>query len=118
MRIATKVVDGAYGKPAAGVCARLSSFTRNSWTTVADAETDGDGCIPEWHSRHLERGLYRIVFDSDGYFARLGTASAYPDISIMFRMDDESRIFQVHVTLSPYSYSTYFGTTESNSEEP
>lgn len=118
MRIATKVVDGAYGKPAAGVRARLSSVTGNSWTTVADAETNGDGCIQEWRSRHLERGLYKIVFDSDGYFAGLGTASAYPEISIMFRMDDdESRLFQVHVTLSPYSYSTYFGTKESHSQE-
>jgi 5-hydroxyisourate hydrolase-like protein (transthyretin family) len=28
-------------------------------------------------------------------------------------MEDESRLFHVHVTLSPYSYSTYFATTES-----
>lgn len=117
MRIATKVVDGAYGKPAAGVRARLSFVNGNSWTTVADAETNGDGCIQEWRSGHLARGLYRIIFDSDGYFAGLGTVSAYPEISIMFRMDDESRLFQVHVTLSPYSYSTYFGTKESHSEE-
>jgi 5-hydroxyisourate hydrolase len=80
--------------------------------TVADANTDGDGCIQEWHFRHLERGLYRIVFDSDGYFARLGAASAYPEIVIMFRIEDESRLLRVHVTLCPYSYSTYFGTTE------
>jgi 5-hydroxyisourate hydrolase len=84
---------------------------------VADAVTDGDGCIQEWHLRHLERGLYRIVFDSDEYFANLGVASAYPEIVVMFRMEDESRLFQVQVTLSPYSYSTYFGTTDSQSGE-
>jgi 5-hydroxyisourate hydrolase len=84
---------------------------------VAHAETDGDGCIREWHSRHLKRGVYRIVFDSDRYFAELGVSSAYPEVSIMFRMEDESHMFRVHVTLSSYSYSTYFGTTESNSGE-
>jgi 5-hydroxyisourate hydrolase len=116
LRIVTQVVDGAYGKSAAGVRARLSCAKGNSWSTVADAETDGDGRIQEWDSRHLERGLYRIVFDSDGYFAKLGATSAYPEIVVLFRMEDESRLFRVHVTLSPYSYSTYFGTTENNSE--
>ncbi len=113
MRIVTQVVDGAYGKSAAGVRARLSRATGDAWSTVADAETDRDGCIPEWHSRHVERGLYRIVFDSDGYFARLGAASAYPEIVGIFRIEDESCLLEVNVTLSPYSYSTYFGTKES-----
>lgn len=76
MRIVTQVVDGAYGNSAAGLRARLSCATGNAWSAVAEAETDGDGCVKEWHSRHLKRGLYRIVFDSDGYFARLGVASA------------------------------------------
>jgi 5-hydroxyisourate hydrolase len=114
VRIVTRVVDGAYGKPATEVRACLSRATGNAWSTVAKAETDGDGRIQEWHSRHLKRGLYRIVFDSDGYFAGLGAASAYPEIVVLFRMEDESRLFHVHVTLSPYSYSTYFGTTESS----
>jgi 5-hydroxyisourate hydrolase len=117
VRIVAQVVDGAYGKSAAGVRVRLSCAAGDSWSTVAQAETDGDGLIKEWHSPHLERGLYRIDFDSDGYFARLGTASAYPEIVVMFRMEDESCLFRVHVTLSPYSYSTYFGTAENNSAE-
>jgi 5-hydroxyisourate hydrolase-like protein (transthyretin family) len=27
-------------------------------------------------------------------------------------MENESNLFQVQVTLAPYSYSTYFGTTD------
>jgi 5-hydroxyisourate hydrolase len=112
VRIVTQVLDGTYGKSAAGVRAHLSRASGDTWLTVADAETDSDGCIEEWHSRHMERGLYRIVFDIDGYFARLGTASAYPEIVVMFRMADESHICHVHVTLSPYSYSTIFSTKD------
>ena len=115
VRIVTQVVDGSYGKSAAGVRASLSCATGNSWSTVADAETDGDGRIREWHSRHLRRGVYKIVFDSDRYFAGLGVSSAYPEIIIMFRTEDESHMLRVHVTLSSYSYSTYFGTTENYS---
>jgi 5-hydroxyisourate hydrolase len=110
------VVDGACGKSAAGVRASLSCAIGDSWSTVAHAETDVDGCIREWRSRHLERGVYKIVFDSDRYFAELGVSSAYPEITIMFRMEDESRMFRVHVTLSSYSYSTFF-TTGSHSGE-
>jgi 5-hydroxyisourate hydrolase len=112
MKIITQVLDGTYGKSAAGVQARLAHANENSWSNVADAETDSDGCIHEWHSGQLECGLYRIVFDSDGYFARLGTNSAYPEIVVMFRTEDETQQFQVQVTLSPYSYSTFFGTVE------
>lgn len=113
MRIVTQVLDGTYGKPAAGVRARLSRGGGNSWATVAEAETTADGCIEEWRTLHLKLGLYRIVFDSDGYFARLGSSTAYPEIVVIFRMENESHLFQVQVTLAPYSYSTYFGTTES-----
>jgi 5-hydroxyisourate hydrolase len=113
VRIFTQVLDGTYGKPAVGVRASLSRAGGNSWSTVADAETDNDGCIEEWRSWHFEIGLYRIVFDSDGYFARLGASTACPEIVVIFRMENESNLFQVQVTLAPYSYSTYFGTTES-----
>jgi 5-hydroxyisourate hydrolase len=114
MRIVTQVLDSTYGKSAVGVRASLSiaSGEGDGWTTVAEAETNIDGCIAAWEGWHLARGLYRIIFDSDGYFARLGASAAYPEVMVIFRMQDESHAFQVQVTLSPYSYSTYFGTID------
>jgi 5-hydroxyisourate hydrolase len=112
VRIVTQVLDGTYGKPAVGVRVHLSRASSDSWSKVADAETNVSGCIEEWRDWHLELGLYRIVLDSDGYFARLGTTTAYPEIVVIFRMENESRLFQLQVTLAPYSYSTYFGTTK------
>lgn len=112
MRIVAQVHDGAYGKSAVGVRAFLARANGDGWTTVAEAETNRDGCIEHWDSWHLERGLYRIVFDSDSYFAGLGATTAYPEVAVIFRMQNESVTFQVHVTLAPYSYSTYFGTMD------
>jgi 5-hydroxyisourate hydrolase len=114
MRIFTQALDGTYGKPAVGVAARLARADRNGWTTVAAAETNRDGCIENWDVLYFERGLYRIVFDSDGYFARLGVAIAYPEVAVIFRIEPEpeTHSFQVQVTLAPYSYSTYFGTLD------
>jgi 5-hydroxyisourate hydrolase len=112
MRIVTQVFDGTYGKSAVGVRACLVRANGNGWAKVGEAETNGEGRIDEWDSWHLERGLYRIVFDSDSYFADLGSASAYPEVTVTFRMKHEDLKFQVQVTLCPYSYSTYFGTMD------
>ncbi len=111
VRVAAQVLDGTYGKPAVGVRACLARANGEAWGIVAEAETNRMGCIEEWDKWQLERGLYRIVFDSDNYFAGLGTATAYPEVAVVFRMQDAAA-FQVKLTLSPYSYSTYFGTID------
>jgi 5-hydroxyisourate hydrolase len=117
MRITALVLDGTYGKCAVGVHAYLARASGNGWTMVAEAETNRDGFIEDWDSWHLERGLYRIVFDSDSYFAGLGSDTAYPEVSVIFRMQDDLSKFQLQITISHYSYSTYFGTTDSQSGE-
>jgi 5-hydroxyisourate hydrolase len=112
MRIAAQVVDSTYGQCAAGVRARLERVSDDEWIKVADAETGGDGRIEDWDSWRLERGVYRIVFDSDSYFAGFGASTAYPEVVVIFRMRSDSENCQVQVALSPYSYSTYFGTID------
>lgn len=107
MKIAAQVVDSTYGRCASGVGARLDSANCEGWQAVADAETDLVGCIEQWDSRVLRRGTYRIVFDSGRYFAELGTTTAYPEVVIVFRMQDDADFCRVHLMLSPYSYSTY-----------
>ncbi|HEY7142673.1 MAG TPA: hydroxyisourate hydrolase [Streptosporangiaceae bacterium] len=112
MRIVAQVLDGTYGKPASGVRARLARASGDDWSTVAEAETSSEGRIEGWESWHLERGLYRIVFDSDSYFSGLGVTTAYPEVAVIFRTEEEQVAFRVQVTLAPYSYSTYFGTMD------
>lgn len=107
MKIAAQVVDSTCGRCACGVGARLESASGDGWRVVADAETDPVGCVKEWDSPVLRRGLYRIVFDSGGYFAELGTTTAYPEVVIVFRMLNDADICRVSVLLAPYSYSTF-----------
>jgi 5-hydroxyisourate hydrolase len=118
MSIAAQVLDSTYGQSAAGVHARLERSSGSGWAMVSEAETNSTGCVDGWNvGRQLERGLYRIAFDSDSYFAGLGVNTAYPEVVVIFRMPDESRTYQVQVTLSPYSYSTFFGTVDSRPEK-
>lgn len=115
MRILVQVLDGTYGKPAVGVRADLARANDGGWIVVAKAETNRDGCVKDWDKRYLDRGLYRIVFDSDSYFAGLGAISAYPEVAVSFRILEEALAFQLQLTLAPYSYQTYFGTVEDHS---
>lgn len=118
MTITTQVLDSMHGQSAAGVHARLERADGTGWTTISVAEANSEGSVEDWDSRRLGRGLYRIVFDSDGYFASLGAVTAYPEVVIIFRILDELNTLQVQVNLSPYSYSTYFGTVSSHPDNP
>ncbi|MGW5259495.1 hydroxyisourate hydrolase [Microbispora sp. NPDC004025] len=109
MGIALQALDGLYGRPAAGVRVRLERIDNGIWCAEVKAETDHEGRVGEWRGRRFDRGLHRIVFESDSYFVGLGLTAAYPEISITFRMQDETDSYQLQVLLSPYSYSAYFG---------
>src|SRR5262245_26378345 len=118
MRIAAQVLDGTYGRCAVGVRAFLERADGDGWTTVAVSETNDNGCIEDWDGWPPERGLYRIVFDSNSYFAGLGAATAYPEVAVIFRMHQESARCQVQITISPYSYSTNFRITDDGQGNP
>jgi 5-hydroxyisourate hydrolase len=113
MRIVAQTLDGTYGKPAVGVSAYLARANGEGWVTVAEAETNSDGRIDDWDTWHLERGVYRILFESDSYFAGLGSVAAYPQVVVIFRVCNDNEAFHVQLTLSPYSYSIYFGSIDS-----
>jgi len=107
--ISAQALDGVYGRPAAGVRARLEQSVDGRWSPVAEAETDADGTIGDFVQGRLARGPYRIIFDSDHYFSGLGVSAAYPEITVVFRVRSEPHTCQVQVLMTPYSYSMYFG---------
>lgn len=116
MRIAAQILDSTYGQSAVGVQTHLELASEDGWTTVANAVTNTEGRIDDWPDRNLNRGLYRLVVDSESYFASLGVSTAYPEVIVVFRMLSESGSCQVQVTMCPYSYSTYLGTVKSGKQ--
>jgi 5-hydroxyisourate hydrolase len=112
VQIVAEVLDSTYGQSGAGVRARLNYFQGDCWKTVASAETDHVGRIEGWGGHRVVPGLYNIVFESDGYFSTLGINSAYPEVSIIFRVADESDAYQVYVVIAPCAFSVYLGTPD------
>jgi 5-hydroxyisourate hydrolase len=105
MSLSTHVLDAVSGRPAAGVTVALSDATG---TTLTTAGTDADGRIAELGA-DLPAGLYRLHFDTGGYFATLDIPTFYPEIVIAFEITDPGGKYHVPVLVSPYAYSTYRG---------
>lgn len=107
--ITTHVLDTARGRPAAGVAVRLERGPK----LLGRGATDEDGrlrdLLPD-DAPPLERGTYRLVFETERYFAGQGIASFYPEVAVVFQVRDPEQHYHVPLLLSPFGYSTYRGT--------
>jgi 5-hydroxyisourate hydrolase len=111
-RISTHVLDLVRGQPASDVPVRLERQEHSgSWRSLASLHTDHDGrcgqLLPE--TEELSKGLYRLVFDTAGYYAAQKTESFYPVIEITFRVRNGESQFHIPLLLSPNGYTTYRG---------
>ena len=63
--------------------------------------------LPGLTALHAE--VYRLRFDTQAYFHRLGTRAFYPEVAVAFRVEDPASHYHVPLLLSPFGYSTYRG---------
>ena len=102
--ISTHVLDTARGCPAADV--RVELYRDDE--LVASELTDADGRVRELAEGELESGDYRLRFATRRYFERSGLNVFYPEVSVIFTIEDSSHL-HVPLLLSPYGYTTYKG---------
>lgn len=104
MAITTHVLDTAKGKPAQGIAITLS-ILEGDWRTIGRGTTDADGRLRTLTDGvDLTRGTYRLTFETSAY-----GATFFPQVSIVFRVDDPAQHYHVPLLLSPFGYSTYRG---------
>jgi 5-hydroxyisourate hydrolase len=96
------VLDTVKGEPAARVVVRLVAGARE----LARGVTDADGRISDFGTGVLAAGVYRLVFEIEGY---LGEGAFFPEVVVTFRADGRRAKYHVPLLLSSYSYSTYRG---------
>ena len=120
MTVSTHVLDASAGRPAAGVAVTLSMLVSQSgadgvWLDMESGDTDADG-----RCRFVgptPPGVYRLIFETGGYFAARAVATFYPEVTIAFKIAepaagdpaDAEAHFHVPLLLSPFAYSTYRG---------
>ena len=110
--ISTHVLDISRGAPAGGVAVRLDLQNPDeTWTELSHAWTDEDGRVKPFFlvEEPLSGGTYRLVFDTEAYFAGLGLEFFYPQVTVAFKIDDAAQHYHVPLLISPYGYSTYRG---------
>jgi 5-hydroxyisourate hydrolase len=109
--ITTHVLDTSLGRPAEGVPATLEVEAAGGWKLLGKGTTNSDGRITDLTSQdtQLTAGVYRLIFDTGRYFAAQQLKAFYPQVTIVFRIEDTSQHYHVPLLLSPFGYSTYRG---------
>jgi 5-hydroxyisourate hydrolase len=106
------VLDISRGRPAASIQVTLEfEAAGGGWKQIGKGATDADGrardLLPSGFALH--GGVYRLVFDTESYFAGQNIEAFYREISIVFAIRDPTQHYHVPLLLSPFGYSTYRG---------
>jgi 5-hydroxyisourate hydrolase len=109
--ITTHVLDTSRGRPAAGVPVTLEVEAAGGWKLLGKGITNGEGRITDLtlNDAQLIAGVYRLIFDTGKYFAGQQRNAFYPQVTIVFRIEDPAQHYHVPLLLSPFGYSTYRG---------
>jgi 5-hydroxyisourate hydrolase len=111
-RISTHILDLVLGKPAKDVSVRLEKqSTSADWRLLTAARTDQGGrcaqLLPE--GEDLCPGIYRLSFDTGGYYAMQKIDALHPVVEVTFLARDGESHFHIPLLLSPNGYTTYRG---------
>src|SRR5690554_337977 len=111
-QLSSHILDITQGKPASNVEIRLSIQDGNGdWTFVDSKYTDANGRIQDFLKAEEfvdHKGVYKLTYFVEPYFAKLGQSTFYPFIEVVFEIKDDKH-YHVPITLSPFGYSTYRG---------
>jgi 5-hydroxyisourate hydrolase-like protein (transthyretin family) len=100
--------DIRHGLPAAGILARLERRNEHGWHRPSHGRTDDSGQVSGWDPEpEIERGIYRVELDLDGYFASLGIASFMPTAMVSFRILDSQEPCHIAMLIGPYASVAY-----------
>jgi 5-hydroxyisourate hydrolase len=109
--ITTHVLDTARGMPAVGVAVTLHVHSDIGWQEAGRGVTNQDGRVSNLLAgKNLQAGKYRLTFDTAAYLARFNVPSFFPEVTILFEVQDANQHYHVPLLLSPFGYSTYRGT--------
>ncbi|WP_426395830.1 hydroxyisourate hydrolase [Ralstonia sp. R-29] len=109
--LSVHVLDQQTGKPATAVRVTLDARANGVWRTIAQGTTDDDGRIKALLPRGqaLATGDYRVTFDTGAYFSKHNTPTFFPEVPVVFHVQDAAQHYHIPLLLSPFGFSTYRG---------
>ena len=109
--LSVHVLDQQTGTPAADMRVTLEARTGGAWNTIARGTTDADGRIKTLlkADQPLAAGDYRATFHTGDYFSAHHTATFFPEVPVVFHVQDAAQHYHIPLLLSPFGFSTYRG---------
>ena len=109
-QITSHILDTTIGLPAVGVTVVLYAGENDAWTELTRGKTNEDGRITDLLGKEevLQRGIYKLRFETKDYFDKSGTGTFYPFVEIIFDLQSAEH-YHVPLLLNPYGYTTYRG---------
>jgi 5-hydroxyisourate hydrolase len=101
--VSVQVINGIYGRPAAGVSVSLSRKVNDVFTPQWRERTDEDGRISLLQGPPLQPGSYELEFDLDGYFRAIGYASFNSLIALRFYLASPTGHYRLSLLITPAS---------------
>lgn len=107
--ISTHILDLAQGVGGSDVPVVLAMKQQDgSWMDLATARTDENGRVRAFDGVEAEAATYRLSFDMSAY-GEQQAEPFFPEIDVIFQINDPSQHYHVPVVVSPFGYSTYRG---------
>ncbi|HET9240672.1 MAG TPA: hydroxyisourate hydrolase [Oligoflexus sp.] len=108
--ISTHVLDLASGVGGKNIPVVLEIKDKSgAWTKLASGTTDENGRIKSFGPNvKVTSGTYKLIFDMTKY-SESKPNPFFPEISVVFQVQDQKLHYHVPVVVSPYGYSTYRG---------
>ena len=109
-QITTHILDTTKGKPAEGVRISLYQGQNDEWKELSWGMTDADGRLKDLlkNDDPLQRGIYKLRFETKDYFDKNQVQTFYPFVEITFDVTTEDH-YHVPLLLNPFGYATYRG---------
>lgn len=117
-RISIHVLDQSQGRPAEGISVTLEiRGLTGLWKELGRVRTDADGRSVDLYPAGLrmQTGTYRLTFDVAGYFRKRNAAAFFPEVAVVFAVQDVTQSYHIPLLLSPFGYSVYRGSCERGS---
>ena len=108
-QLTTHILDTTKGKPANNIKIILYRSEKDQWIEVASGITNNDGRTDMLQKDVLlEKGNYKMRFETKEYFDKEGLATFYPFVEIVFTVAAKEH-YHIPLLLNPFGYSTYRG---------
>jgi len=109
-QITTHILDTTHGRPAAGITIILYQGGNDEWTEIARGVTNTDGRAGELLKKDvlLQKGIYKLRFETKDYFDKNAIPTFYPFVEIVFDIQADEH-YHIPLLLNPFGYSTYRG---------